>query len=95
MVVVRGVNIYPGAIEEILRTCGGVAEYRVEIRTDRALPELSIQVEPLPGGESAASVERRLESALRNALALRISVSAVPPGKLPRFEMKAKRWVRL
>jgi len=43
MVVVRGVNLYPSAIEEILRSCDGVAEYRVEIRTDRALSEMSIQ----------------------------------------------------
>ena len=37
MVVVRGVNLYPSAIEDILRACDGVAEYRVEIRSGRAL----------------------------------------------------------
>src|SRR5262249_40399759 len=46
MVVVRGVNLYPSAIEEIIRGCDGVAEYRVEIRTERSLSEMSIQVEP-------------------------------------------------
>src|SRR5271154_6889569 len=77
MVVVRGVNLYPSAIEDILRACDGVAEYRVEIRTDRALTELSIQVEP--SDASDASLPHRLESALRNALALRVPVSTVPP----------------
>jgi len=92
MVVVRGVNLYPSAIEEILRACDGVAEYRVEIRTDRALSELNIQVEPSHDDHGLA---HRLESALRDTLALRIPVSLVPRGSLPRFEMKAQRWVRL
>jgi phenylacetate-CoA ligase len=95
MVVVRGVNVYPSAVEDILRTCDGVAEYRVEIRTDHAMPELSIQVEPAPDHQDAATLAHRIEAALRNAFALRISVSSVPYGKLPRFETKAQRWVRL
>jgi phenylacetate-CoA ligase len=93
MVVVRGVNLYPSAIEEIIRSCEGVAEYRVEIRTDRALTEMSIVVEPAVDGDS--TLAHRLETALRNALALRIPVSLATPGSLPRFEMKAQRWIRL
>ena len=88
MVVVRGVNIYPSAVEEVLRS-EGVTEYRVEVRTDRALTQLHIQV------EAELSAAGRLESALANAFSLRISVSSVPAGTLPRFEAKAKRWIRL
>ncbi|HLX42275.1 MAG TPA: AMP-binding protein [Bryobacteraceae bacterium] len=93
MVVVRGVNLYPSAIEDILRGCDGVSEYRVEIRTNRALSELTIQVEP--ADDNDASLIHRLESALRNATSLRVPVSTVPRGTLPRFEMKAQRWIRL
>ena len=93
MVVVRGVNLYPSAVEDILRGCDGVAEYRVEIRTDRALTELRIQVEP--SDDNDAGLVHRLESALRNALALRVPVLTVPRGTLPRFEMKAQRWIRV
>ncbi len=89
MVVVRGVNIYPTAVEEVLRS-EGVTEYRVEVRTERALTELHIQVEA--GSGASAS---RLESALTSAFSLRIPVSTVETGTLPRFEAKAKRWVRL
>jgi phenylacetate-CoA ligase len=88
MVVVRGVNIYPSAVEEVLRS-EGVTEYRVEIRTKRALTQLHIQV------EADAGAIHRLEAALTNAFSLRIPVSSVPTGTLPRFEAKAKRWVRL
>jgi phenylacetate-CoA ligase len=86
MVVVRGVNIYPTAIEEVLRS-EGVTEYRVEVRTERALTELRIQVE---GNIST----HHLESALTNAFSLRIPVSTVEIGTLPRFEAKARRWIR-
>jgi phenylacetate-CoA ligase len=86
MVVVRGVNIYPTAIEEVLRS-EGVTEYRVEVRTDRALTELRIQVE---GNMST----HHLEAALSNAFSLRIPVTTVETGTLPRFEAKARRWIR-
>ncbi len=95
MVVVRGVNVYPTAVEEILRACGGVAEYRVEVSNTQALTELSIQVEPTPEFANDHGLARRLETALRNAFALRIAVSPVPSGSLPRFEMKSKRWIRI
>jgi phenylacetate-CoA ligase len=93
MVTVRGVNVYPSAVEDIMRACG-VAEYRVEIRTHRALTELRIQVESPSGNEDAKSLAQHLEASLSNALALRIPVTAVRRGELPRFEMKAQRWTR-
>jgi phenylacetate-CoA ligase len=94
MVVVRGVNVYPSAVEDILRACG-VAEYRVEVRAYRTLPELNILVELPRPSEDGTGLAHRLEAALSSALALRIPVSCVPGGTLPRFEMKAQRWVRL
>lgn len=94
MLLVRGVNVYPGAVEDILHGSGGVAEYRVRISDNRALVELRIEVEPEAGHLNDAGLTHRLEGALRDALALRIPVSKVPPGSLPRFEMKARRWVR-
>ena len=95
MLVVRGVNVYPSAVEEILRSCDGVAEYRVEIHTGHPLPELHILVESKPECSDVAGLEKRLQSTLRTALGLRIAVTNVPGGELPRFEMKAKRWVRM
>ncbi len=92
MLLVRGVNVYPSAVENILRGFEAVREYRVEIENRRTLPELSIQVEPAPGFANDSNLTHRLEAALTNAFALRIPVSLVPEGSLPRFEMKARRW---
>jgi len=95
MVIVRGVNVYPGAVEEVVRGFPGIAEYRAEIRSDRSLTEISIQIEPAPHCADERELALRLETALRTALALRIPVTAVPTGTLPRFEMKARRWVKV
>lgn len=94
MVVVRGVNVFPTAVEEILRSCGSVAEFQVEVSTERSLPEISIQIEPSPGQQDPSQLNQRVAAALQNAFGLRVSVSAVPCGALPRFEGKAKRWIR-
>jgi phenylacetate-CoA ligase len=93
MLLVRGVNVYPSAVENILRGFDAVTEYRVEVQNRRTLPELSIQVEAAPAHAQDSTLAHRLEAALTNAFALRIPVSLVPQGSLPRFEMKARRWV--
>jgi phenylacetate-CoA ligase len=93
MLVVRGVNVYPSAVDNILRSFAAVAEYRVDVLNHRTLPELQIQVEAAPGYADDSRLTHRLEAALTNAFALRIPVSLVAPGSLPRFEMKARRWV--
>lgn len=95
MVVVRGVNVYPGAVEDVVRKVSGIAEYQVRISLERSLVELHLDAEPEPGHRADADLVHRLETALRDALALRIPVNVVEPGTLPRFEMKAKRWVRV
>ena len=93
MIVVRGVNIFPGAVEDIMRVCGDVAEYRVMVSHAHALTELSVQIEPVPGCADSLALAGRLERAFEDAFTLRVPVKPVPPGTLPRFEMKAKRWL--
>ena len=95
MVIVRGVNIYPTAVEDIIRGCGAVAEYQVIVSHANSLAELSVRVEPTVNGGDPSAVVKRLEKAFQDAFALRVPVHPVPRGTLPRFEMKAKRWVKL
>ncbi len=93
MVVVRGVNVYPSAVDEVVRRCGGVAEYRVRLRTAHALTEMEVEVEPVRA-EAGADVRERLLKEFHLAFSLRVPVAVVEAGTLPRFEMKARRWVR-
>ena len=94
MLVVRGVNVYPSAIEEVLRRFPTITEYRVEITSVRAMSELKIAIEAGPDDREAAATAKSVSADLDRSLGLRISVAALPPGTLPRFEMKATRWVR-
>jgi phenylacetate-CoA ligase len=95
MVVVRGVNVYPALIEEIVRGCPEVAEYRVELDCRQAMTELSLEVEPNSAGAGPTELQQRLERSLQTVLNLRVPVRLLPPGSLPRFEMKAQRWTKL
>jgi phenylacetate-CoA ligase len=95
MVIVRGVNVFPSAIEDIVLACGEVAEYQVTVNKARSLTELSIQIEPAPGCPDSSALAKRLEKSFEEAFALRVPVNSVAVGTLPRFEMKAKRWVKL
>lgn len=89
MVVVRGVNVYPAALEALIREIPDLGEYRVTLDLRAALPELAVEVEAGP------DEARRLAEHLQRNLALRIPVQAVAVGSLPRFEMKARRWRRV
>jgi phenylacetate-CoA ligase len=94
MLIIRGVNIYPAAVEEIIHHCGGVAEYRARVTTHAALAELTLTIEPPAGCADALALARTIERALHAAFQLRIPVQLAAPGSLPRFEMKARRWER-
>jgi phenylacetate-CoA ligase len=94
MVVVRGVNVYPSAVDEIVRGHDEVLEYQVELSVDRAMPEISLQIEPSPRCRDVAGLIRNLERSFESALALRVPITTVPCGTLPRFEMKSRRWIR-
>ena len=94
MVLVRGVNVYPNAVEEIIRSCGGVAEYQAQISTQQSLTELTLRIEPTSDCADPAALAQQLERALSTSLSLRVPVQVAPAGTLPRFEMKARRWIR-
>lgn len=95
MVVIRGINVYPSAVEEVLRSYREVEEYRVEIDSRGSLAQLKIDVEPGSECQDPAALASRIEEELRRTFALRIPVAAVARGSLPRFEMKARRWIRV
>jgi phenylacetate-CoA ligase len=93
MIVLRGNNVHPSAIQTIVHRFAEVAEYRLEVDRSAALPVLRIEVEPHPGVEGAA-VAARIAQAVRDELLFRAEVRPAPPGSLPRFDMKAQRFVR-
>ena len=93
MIVLRGNNVHPSALQTILHRFAEVAEYRVEVDRSGALPVLRIDVEAHSAHDGAA-VAGRVAQAVRDELLFRAEVRAVAPGSLPRFEHKAQRVAR-
>ena len=93
MVCVRGVNVYPTAIEAVVRRFPDVVEYRSTVSTRDALHSLTLEIELGPGAPDDADVATQVEQALREAMALTVPVRVVAPETLPRFDMKARRFV--
>ena len=94
MVVVRGVNIYPTAVEQLIREFNEVAEFQVQITHKGALAEMHVVVEPTRETRNVAALVASVEKALQTSLSLRIPVTTAAPNSLPRAELKAKRWIR-
>ena len=94
MLHVRGNNLYPSAIEAIVRKVPGVAEYQVEVRRDGAMADIALRVEPAPGTDGA-QLARAVAEAVRDGLLFRVEVAPAEPGSLPRFELKARRVITI
>ena len=92
MVNIRGVNVYPTTIESVVRGFAEITEFRSTVSRAGALRSLSVEIEMAPAADAAA-ITRRVSQFLRDALGLTVAVHAVTPGTLPRFEMKARRFV--
>jgi phenylacetate-CoA ligase len=88
MIVVRGVNLYPTSVDAVVRRFEEVVEYQVVVDETPTMTEVSVRAEASP------ELANSLEKALTEAFSLRIPVESVETGSLPRFEMKAQRWVR-
>ena len=91
MFTVRGVNLYPSQVEDIVRRHPGVAEFVIEHRRERRMDEVALVVETSAASFSA----ERLEADLRQALGVRLDCRVVPAGTLPRSELKSRRIVHL
>ena len=91
MVIVRGVNVFPSAVENLIRRFSEVDEFRVAVTKRKEMAELKVEIELVNGVDSEA-VRREVKQAFQNTLGLRPIVEVVPRESLPRFELKAKRF---
>jgi phenylacetate-CoA ligase len=87
MVVIRGMNVYPSAVEESVRRLKGSGEFRITFYSERpGQDEIKLEVELQDG-----TVARGLQETMREQLGLRVRVVPVVPGILPRQNGKARR----
>lgn len=96
MLVVRGVNVFPSAIEELVRTMPALTdEYRIVIDDsvrDAAgfLKAIRLQVEAADGRDAGDALAQRV----RSRLGVHAVVEVLAPGTLERSTHKARRLIR-
>ena len=94
MLIVRGVNIYPSAIDNMIRGIPDVVEYEVEIRRVRGLDDLLIKVE-IGNAQAFQAIRVALLERFRAELNIRANIEVAASGSLPRYEFKASRYKRI
>jgi phenylacetate-CoA ligase len=98
MKLVRGTNVYPRAIEAIVREYAQVDEFQTRITREGIRDEITLRVEMKPDWDAsgwermADELHRKLRGAFEG---LNFRVECAETGALPRFELKAKRTVDL
>ena len=89
-IIIRGVVIYPSAVENVVRSFPEVTEFAVDVYRRRSLDEMEIRLEVR--GELPDSVAGAVAREARRKLGFRVGVRAVDTNTLPRFELKARRF---
>ncbi len=92
MLIVRGINVFPSAIEGIVRRFPAVDEFQIEVYKRAEMDEVRLLVEI--NGAPARTAQEITEK-LRSQLGIRIEVVPVQAGSLPRYELKARRVRRI
>ena len=87
MMIIRGVNVFPTSVEQILRGFPEVQEFRMTAFRAGEMDQLKVEV------EDELDDIARIEEALQIGLGFRVEVQLVPLNSLPRFEAKGKRFV--
>lgn len=95
MFTVRGVNLFPSQVEDIVRRHPQVVEFVIDLRRVRHMDEVTLLVEGQADAPNGSLPLARLRADLRQALGVRIDCLEVPPGTLPRAELKARHMRRL
>ncbi|MBM4314084.1 MAG: phenylacetate--CoA ligase [Deltaproteobacteria bacterium] len=91
---VKGVLLAPTAIEEVVRSIPEIEdEYEVTVTKEGDLDEIALKIEIRKGREGEQeAILARLKDQLRVKTNLGYRISVHPPGTLPRYEVKARRF---
>ena len=101
MLILRGVNVFPSQIENVMETFPEVASwYQIELTTKNSLDYVTLKVEVNPDFDfdevaEIEALQARIRRKLKDALMIQVDVRLVEPKTIPRSEGKAKRVIDL
>lgn len=95
MLIVRGVNVYPSAVRDVIASFAPATNGSMEIQLHQEPPEgweppVHLKMEHEPTHADAAGLKQAIEARLREKLMFRAEIELVPPQALPRYEYKAQ-----
>jgi len=94
MLIVRGVNVFPSAVREVVGAFGAAVSGNILVRPQAAgvkqEPPLPVRVELARGADADPALAEAIRERLRNVLVVQTSVELVPFGSLQRSEYKSK-----
>jgi phenylacetate-CoA ligase len=94
MLIIRGVNVFPSAVREVVTAFAPAVSGHVLVQPRapgiRQEPPLPVCVELAPGREADAALADAIRERLRSVLVIQSQVDLVPWGSLPRSEYKSK-----
>ena len=90
VLIVRGVNVFPSAVENIVRRFPEVAEFAVDVRRRGQMDEMEITLEVR--NDEPESIAKAVAREIRAGIGIRATVSPASYGTLPRFDLKARRF---
>ena len=101
MLIIRGVNVFPSQIEDVMKTFPQVASwYQIELTRKNHLDVVTLKVEVNPDFDfdqmsAIEQLQKDISAKLKTALSVGIKVRLVEPMSIPRSEGKAKRIIDL
>ena len=102
MMIIRGVNVFPSSVDQIVRAFDGIAEYRMTAFKAGAMDQLQVEIEIASDSQTsdsqttnsqASDLVTKIHQAFETRLGFRVDVQPVENGTLPRFEAKGKRFI--
>ncbi len=94
MITVRGTNVYPTAVENILGEVRGISSnYELHLTQVGGNDRMTVKFEPEPdvSAETWAQIAADASDRIRKALHVKLDLEPVPIGTLPRYDLKTKR----
>jgi phenylacetate-CoA ligase len=92
MVTIRGVNVYPTAVENLIGEVPGLSNhYELHVSRVDGMDRMLVKVEAQSEGDELTQLAGQLEERLRTGLGVRLETEVLPVAALPRYELKTRR----
>ena len=96
MIILRGVNVFPTQIEELILKSDTLApHFQIELTKDGPMDKMKVKVEKMPSATGSQDAGSALKKRIKDTIGISVSIEVGEPGSVERSEGKARRVVDL